>query len=118
MKLSLVFTGGDGHTHSFNSTDADLMLLLPACIREQYPLQLTAKFGLSSDVADLVLSSAPKGQSFSSIHNSLTELHQLKFLRAELGFVGALHYYLKEGVKPHPRSQEPKGVAPRGIRQL
>ena len=93
------------------------MLLLPACIREQYPVQLTARSGLSSEVADLVLSSAPKGQSFSGIQSTLTELHHLKFLHAELGYVGAVHYYLKEGVKPHPRSKEPNDVAPRGTRQ-
>ena len=82
--------GQDGSSHTFSSCDPDVMLLMPACIREQYPFQLTAKSGVSSEVCDLIFSAAAKGQSFSGIQRTVDELHKLQFHRKDLVFADIL----------------------------
>ncbi len=82
--------GGDDATHTFSSADAELQLMLPACIREQYDFQLSARSGVSSDLCDMILATAAKGQSFQGIQGTIEEMHRKRYYRAELAYVNSL----------------------------
>ncbi|DBA70318.1 TPA: hypothetical protein ACH3X2_011740 [Trebouxia sp. C0005] len=81
---------GDRTIHTFNSYDSDVLLLLPACIREQYPFQLTAQSGVASEMSDLVTSASAKGHSISGTQSTIHELHKLQFYRKELVYIDCL----------------------------
>lgn len=65
------------------------MLLLPACIREQYDFQLTAKVGVSSDLSDMVLATAAKGQAFRGTQKTIAELHRMRFYRSDVAYIAS-----------------------------
>ena len=75
--LPIPTDAGDGSFHSFNSYDSDVLLLLPACIREQYPFQLTDGSGVSSELSDLVMSASAKGHSCSGTQSTIHKMHKL-----------------------------------------
>ncbi|DBA94013.1 TPA: hypothetical protein ACH3X1_001665 [Trebouxia sp. C0004] len=82
--------GADDTTHTFSSADAELQLMLSACIREQYDFQLSARSGVSSDLCDMILATAAKGQSFQGIQGTIEEMHRKQSYRAELAYVTSL----------------------------
>ncbi|DBA94337.1 TPA: hypothetical protein ACH3X1_001944 [Trebouxia sp. C0004] len=80
----------DDSTHTFFSADAELQLMLPSYIRQQYDFQLSARSGVSSHLCDMILATAAKGQSFQGIQGTIEEMHHKRYYRAELAYVTSL----------------------------
>ncbi|DBA95129.1 TPA: hypothetical protein ACH3X1_015684 [Trebouxia sp. C0004] len=88
----------DDTTHTFSSADAELQLMLPACIHEQYDVQLSARSGVSSDLCDMILATAAKGHtnvksSQSSIYQSIAKAPKARKIPDSFGSFDAAGGY-------------------------